>query len=159
MKTITTIKIFVSLFVLALCLGTSCTAQSQQTSRPDLTIPWIAASNYTTTTVIRGRTTTFHWTKAIIFVRNIGTVASPASHVRLQIRDWATQRVLSTYIARVPSIAAGATNEVDLIQPLTVVNFTDINTYLFGFADCNSEVLESNENNNTGYSGMGGQGG
>jgi hypothetical protein len=159
MQRLTTLKSFVSLVLLTLCLGPAYAQKAQSLNRPDLTIPWIAGYNYTTTTLIFNRPLTMHWSESIIFVRNIGTATSAPCHLLLQVRNWATHNVLSTYTVAVPSIAPGVTQEVDFIEPVTTANFTDPTTYMFGIVDCNSEVLESNENNNTGYSGMGGQGG
>ncbi len=38
--------------------------------------------------------------------------------------------VLKTFIASLPAIAPGVTQEVDVIEPVTITNFTDPNTYL-----------------------------
>ncbi len=158
MKTLNIQKIFATATLLSL-FAAGPIAKAKADTLPDLTIPWIAAQNYTTTTYILGRPVTMYWSKSIIFVRNVGTTASAPCHVQLQVRCWSNNALIKTYTANVPSIPAGATIEVDVIVSQSMTNFRDPNTYMFGVADCNNEVRESNENNNTGYSGPGGQGG
>jgi hypothetical protein len=159
MKTIATVKTIAALFLLVLCLGVQKPVEAQSPARPDLKIPGIGARNYTTTTILGGRSVTLYWSKAIIFVYNAGNATSAPCHVRLEVRDWATGAVRNTYIANVPSVAPGVYQEVDVIASRNMQDFTNFYNYLFGFVDCNFEVAESCETNNTGFSGPGGQGG
>lgn len=158
MKLINTLKSLVALCALALCLGITSAANAQSPARPDLTVPGIGARNYTTTTIIAGRTVKLYWSKAIVFIYNRGNATSAPCHLRLEHRDWVTGAVLKTFVVSVPAVAPGVYQQVDIIAPQLQTNFTDQSTYMTGFVDCNFEVLESNENNNSGFSGPGGFG-
>ena len=149
------IRIFLGLFftLLTMSLGTSSRAQKL---RPDLDIYVVTFSNYTTSTTIAGRPITLYWSKANVYVRNLGNGSSQACNLKMDA--WRLDDTFmvgtpeKTFTASVPAIAPGQTAIVEILQSRNQFDFQAEHLNLTRFdllVDCAFQVFESNEANNT----------
>jgi hypothetical protein len=148
------IRITLSLLLILLTLGFASPSRAQL-PRPDLDIYVVTFSNYTTNATIGGFPVTLQWSKANIYVRNLGN--APSQSCRLRMDAWRLDDTFlvgapeNTFAASVPGIMPGQMVIVEIIQPRSRFDFRAAHLNLTRFellVDSGFQVLESNENNN-----------
>lgn len=151
-----TLRIALFLSCLMLTLGLTAPAQAQ-TRRPDLDIQVVTFSTYTTYANINGNRIPLRWSSATIYVQNRGVAASQACRLRMDC--WRLDDTFmvgspeKTFFVGVPALAAGQETTVTIIQPALQFDFvSEHRVQLTRFElliDCDGQVTESSENNNS----------
>jgi hypothetical protein len=153
--TLSVVRITLSLLLTLITLSFAAPSRAQ-VARPDLDIYVVTFSNYTTTATLGGRTVTLYWSKANVYVRNLGN--APTQACKLRMDAWKLDDTFlvgtpeNTFFASVPIIAPGQMTIVEIIQPRLRFDFRAEHLNLTQFkllVDCGFQVAESNENNNT----------